>query len=674
MPTTLRRWTAIPGAALLIMCVAVAQQAERADLMMEAAARKERVDGDLKAAIEEYRKVASRFAKQPEVAAKALLQMGQCQEKLGQAEARKSYERIVREFGAQPAAIQARARLAALRGAGTESRPRLVWDDAIDLWGTVSADGRYLSFVDWETGDVAVRDLRTGTNRRATNHGGYLKARAEAGGNVISPDGSRIAYTWERFDAASMANKAIELRVTGVDGRGDTLLKQVRGWIEPQGWSPDGNRIAALLQEPAFVETEILVLSAGDGNSQKLALKNKGMKHRVTFSPDGQWLAYSSGGIVYSVRADGSAAAESQVVLDAQMLAWTPDGKGILFIRKHDGANRIFFVPVFQGKPSGEPRMLRTDALPDSGSLGITAQGTLFLGAPNNKSEAWILEFDVATGRLGRKVRQLEAVPIGPTYVNSSVKFSPDGKLLLYRKGKALSVHNVATGVERTLAVQMKHLARVEWAADAASLLAAGVGNDDRDGLHRVDVQTGAATFLAARVPETRIVSAAGGAAMIYSTRAGTIVRRDLATNAEKTLWSAEPALNLGQVPEVAVSTDGKRMAVRAIHYVGVVDLLTGETRRLFSKKLGDEPGGIWAVDWSSDGKRLIAVQNPNSLKERSQVKVFATLGGGMVQAEAPAQFRGFSLSPDGKLAAALASTRHYQVLALENLLPAAQD
>ncbi|MBN8730444.1 MAG: PD40 domain-containing protein [Acidobacteria bacterium] len=674
MPTTLRRWTAIPGAALLIVCFAVAQQAERADLMMEAAARKERVDGDLKAAIEEYRKIALRFAKQPEVAAKALLQMGQCQEKLGQTEARKSYERIVREFGAQPAATQARARLAAMGGSGLETRPRLVWDNAVDLWGTATADGRYLSFTDWDTGDVAVRDLRTGTNRRVTSQGGYMKAQAEAGGSAISPDGSRIAYTWERFDAESKANKVIELRVIGFDGQGDTLLKQVRGWIEPQGWSPDGKRIAALFQEPAFVETEILVLSAGDGSSQKVALKNKGMKYRVTFSPDGQWLAYSSGGIVYSVRADGSAAAESQVVLDAQMLAWTPDGKGIVFSRKHDGVNRIFLVPVFQGKPSGEPRMLRTEALPDGGSLGMTTQGTLLLAAPNVKSETWILEFDGTTGRLGRTIRQLEAVPIGPPYVNSSVKFSPDGKLLLYRRGPALLVHNVATGEERKLAVQMKQLARVEWATDGASLLAAGVGNDDRDGLHRVDVRTGAADFLSPRVPETRIVSAAGGAAMIYSTRAGTIVHRDLATNEEKTLWRAQPELNLDQVPEAVINREANRMAVRAIHYVGVVDLATGETRRLFFKTLGDEPGGIWAVDWSSDGQRLVAIQNANSLKERSRVMVFSMRGGEMATAEAPAQFRGFSLSPDGKLAAALASTRHYQVLALENFLPVAQD
>jgi hypothetical protein len=108
------------GATLLVTVFAVAQQSDRADMMMEAAARKERVDGDLKGAIEQYRKIAAQFARQPEVAARALLQMGQCQEKLGQAEARKSYERILREYaGAQEYVSAARARLAALGGGPT---------------------------------------------------------------------------------------------------------------------------------------------------------------------------------------------------------------------------------------------------------------------------------------------------------------------------------------------------------------------------------------------------------------------------------------------------------------------------------------------------------------------------------------------------------------------------
>ena len=44
---------------------------------------------------------------------------------------------------------------------------RQVWagPDVVDVWGSVSPDGRYLSFVDWGTGDLALRDLRTKQSR-----------------------------------------------------------------------------------------------------------------------------------------------------------------------------------------------------------------------------------------------------------------------------------------------------------------------------------------------------------------------------------------------------------------------------------------------------------------------------------------------------------------------------
>src|SRR5689334_25011012 len=89
----------------------------QAEKLLESAHHKEVMEGDLKGAVEQYRKIAAQFAKQPEIAARALFQLGQCQEKLGQAEARKSYERIVREYsGSGQYASAARARLVALSG------------------------------------------------------------------------------------------------------------------------------------------------------------------------------------------------------------------------------------------------------------------------------------------------------------------------------------------------------------------------------------------------------------------------------------------------------------------------------------------------------------------------------------------------------------------------------
>ncbi|MBK7931236.1 MAG: tetratricopeptide repeat protein [Bryobacterales bacterium] len=77
-----------------------AAQPATAGKELEAAMHKEVVQGDLKGAAEQYRRIATQYAKQPGIAARALYQLGQCQEKLGQAEARKSYERVVKEYGA----------------------------------------------------------------------------------------------------------------------------------------------------------------------------------------------------------------------------------------------------------------------------------------------------------------------------------------------------------------------------------------------------------------------------------------------------------------------------------------------------------------------------------------------------------------------------------------------
>lgn len=44
-------------------------------------------------------------------------------------------------------------------------------EDQPGLSGEISPDGRYLSFWDWRTGDLAVRDLQTGQDRRLTSEG-----------------------------------------------------------------------------------------------------------------------------------------------------------------------------------------------------------------------------------------------------------------------------------------------------------------------------------------------------------------------------------------------------------------------------------------------------------------------------------------------------------------------
>ena len=62
---------------------------------------KERADGDLRGAIEIYERIAQEFAADRTLAAKALVQLGQCYEKLGSTEAERAYRRVVQEYADQ---------------------------------------------------------------------------------------------------------------------------------------------------------------------------------------------------------------------------------------------------------------------------------------------------------------------------------------------------------------------------------------------------------------------------------------------------------------------------------------------------------------------------------------------------------------------------------------------
>jgi hypothetical protein len=95
------------------MWIASAQSTAPA-VRLEAGIAKEEVEGDLRSATEIYQKIAADSSAPRDVRAKALLHIGGCYEKLGK-QARQVYEQIVRDYADQPAASQARSRLAALR-------------------------------------------------------------------------------------------------------------------------------------------------------------------------------------------------------------------------------------------------------------------------------------------------------------------------------------------------------------------------------------------------------------------------------------------------------------------------------------------------------------------------------------------------------------------------------
>src|SRR5712692_3263319 len=280
-------------AGLLATSLAIAQKDDQAEVLMQAAHQKQLVEGQLEEAIQLYNSILAKYSGNRAVAAKALVQMGQCYEKLGNTEARKAYEHVLRDYADQnEAAAQARARLAVLSGnvasSSSEMVTRRVWAGSdVGVGGSLSPDGRYLSYADWETGDLALRDLVTGKTRRLTNEGSSVD---DIRLSAISPDGKEVAYNWFNKDGSP------ELRLVRLDGSAPRILYSQKGMFAlPSDWSPDGKYVLTIvlrIVNQFQIVSQIASISAADGSVRVLKAFDWGFPGKSWFSPDGRYIAY----------------------------------------------------------------------------------------------------------------------------------------------------------------------------------------------------------------------------------------------------------------------------------------------------------------------------------------------------------------------------------------------
>jgi hypothetical protein len=187
----MKRILSIAVAAALGAGLALAQAPRSPEVQLKAAEHKQQVEGDLKGAIEQYRKLAQ--GRDRAVAAKALVRMGECYEKLGDVESRKAYERVLREYTDQTGAVaEARARLTALKSAEPSTiTVRQVRAPSAYVPGEPSRDVAYLTFRDDSTEDIEICDLATGQIRPLTKHQEVWQF---AYRSIPSPDGKQVAY------------------------------------------------------------------------------------------------------------------------------------------------------------------------------------------------------------------------------------------------------------------------------------------------------------------------------------------------------------------------------------------------------------------------------------------------------------------------------------------------
>src|SRR4029453_17729873 len=279
------RLTCLALVVVAAVAFVAAEQGDAARTMMEAARKKEVVDGDLKGAIQQYQTIADSYKSDRAVVADALVRMAECYQKLGDAEAQTIYRRIVQEYADKTEALGiARARLG--NGAAASTRgDRAAWTGPkVDMFGQVSPDGRYLTFVDW-AGESAlmVHDLVTNTDRALTAAPSPRFAQF-AEFSTISRDGKKLAYAWFN-DKGRYDLRVVPLQPIGVteprvlfDSSGDIIS------IAPQDWSPDGKWIAVNLQRGDGTG-QIALVSVATGSLRVLKSTDWRGATKIAFSP-----------------------------------------------------------------------------------------------------------------------------------------------------------------------------------------------------------------------------------------------------------------------------------------------------------------------------------------------------------------------------------------------------
>jgi Tol biopolymer transport system component len=674
-PSTLLLLVAALGAALSPGYAPGQAKDNRAEVALQAAIKKEVVDGDLKAAIEQYNKILAQKATPRPVAARALFQVGQCHEKLGNAEARKAYEQLLRDYPDQRELVaEAQARLSALRRPSAVATRQIWAGPEANGSGGVSPDGRLLTYVDWNSGgNLAVRDLTTGVNRLLTNNKGPQADSSQfAVISTVSPDGKQVAYTW------SIKQDHYDLRLIGMDGSGARVLYRDKqdSYIEPAAWSPDGKHILAT------VSRQIVLVSVADG-SVRVLTSGSGWPGKNPFSPDGRYIVYDCRSKPDSPERDifllaigsGREIPLIQHPADDGVLGWAPDGQRILFASDRSGTKDAWLIEVRDEKVHGTPLLVKSN-LPRMNPIGFTRSGSYYYGTGTASTELYLATLDQAVSKFlnppAPAIQRFVLPYTEPT-------FSPDGRYLAYllhggsSSNRFIAIRSLETGKDRQLPRNFRRLfPQLSWFPDGLSLLVAGA-HQSNYGIYKVDVQSGNVTVLVDAGPNVFLAtpqSSPDGKVVFYKrniwkregpseTPQYTTLRRELETGQEKVLLGAWNN-------SMAVSPDGRQLAVATDKELKLVPAAGGEPRDLLTVAA---PESLSSVAWTPDGRQLLFLRGSKPSSDLWRIPA----EGGQPQkiGPLPKGAQGLRVHPDGqRLAFTAGDPGTTEIWVMENFLP----
>jgi Tol biopolymer transport system component len=354
--------------------------------------------------------------------------------------------------------------------------------------------------------------------------------------------------------------------------------------------------------------------------------------NNIRISPNGRFVAYdaltaSEGGsarqrdvFILSLE-NGQQFAMSPHPAGDEMLDWFPDGRGILFWSNRSGTGGWLAVRVVEGRTDSEPVLIRSDVSSGAGTFSRNGDFYSFIEKPSS-SDILLATLDLETGR-----------PIdGPAPLANRLAgakeqgvWSPTGDRIAYvvpplqvadrPPRQTYAIYTIATGETRALELPMQRIQNPVWQSDGRALVVQGTDLQRRQGLFRLDVDTGTVTSIVSadagpgRARERPALSPDGERLYFMSQlsaddRARTVKVRDMATGTETVLSS-----DVTEVEDFALSADGAWIAIvrrRPSHAdleVAVLPTAGGALRRVATFKVGWTFG--FPLAWSPDGRSI---------------------------------------------------------------------
>jgi len=663
-----------------------AQQA-RGDVALRAAIETETVKGDLKGAIEQYKKLGQSADRS--IAAKALLRMAECYQKLGDTQANDIYERLIREFADQLDVVSvAQSRRSTDRNSGMVSRRLWTIRPGVDsdfiTGATISGDGRLLSYIDWGSGNLRVHDFVTGQDRLVTTNATNAdpsRVPVWAEESTISRDSEQVAYAW--FNG----HDRYELRIASLEAGGSQPRRLFDNedvqFVNPRDWSPDGQWIAVEITRRDHTE-QMGLISVRDGSLRVLKSSEWSGATKIFFSPDGKFLGFDAR------QADSSPGAPRDVLVLAvdgsrqilaaggpsndTMMGWAADGTALLFASDRGGTVGLWRVPVVSDRIQGNAELIKSDI--SRLSLGVSRTGALYTAVPTGDRDVRLASVDFETGKL-------LAAPTRPVQIfigtNTSPAWSPDGKYLAYRSNRPPPVRNdflriqlMETGQVRELQPKLAYFQNVRWSSDNRFVILGGKDLKGRMGQYRVDIETGDATPLA-QPGQQSLDGTRTFARKNVAPDTVAFVERDLASGREREIIRKKSLGSMNVSPDEAFMAtsyfDGKARGLLLIPVSG------DEPRELFPLTAPDSL--LWDMTWMPDSRGVLVNKYSDEkpgITELWLVPIEPNRQPRKIEIGS-AQFQGkISVHPDGHHIAYVSGQQSSEAWVLENFLPAAGE